>query len=121
MDAGHLPGRLAIAAVLTAIAVFAWTAVQARPVADVDAARLVNADREPGNWMPHGRTYGEQRFSPLHQINADNAKQLGLAGQSRRRGVAREHLRRHARRAPDCACCRRPNIDQQTSLMPTEY
>jgi quinohemoprotein ethanol dehydrogenase len=79
MDAGLWPGRLATAVVLVAIAVFACTAVQARPVADVDAARLVNADREPGNWMSHGRTYSEQRFSPLRQIDADNAKQLGLA------------------------------------------
>jgi quinohemoprotein ethanol dehydrogenase len=53
-------------------------ATQARPVADVDATRLINADREPANWMSHGRTYGEQRFSPLRQINADNAKHLGL-------------------------------------------
>ena len=47
--------------------------------ADVDAARVGNADREPGNWMTYGRTYSEQRFSPLSQITADNAKQLGLA------------------------------------------
>jgi quinohemoprotein ethanol dehydrogenase len=51
----------------------------ARPVADVDAARLIHADREPGNWMSHGRTYGEQRFSPLRQITATNARELGLA------------------------------------------
>ena len=47
--------------------------------ADVDATRVGNADREPGNWMTYGRTYSEQRFSPLSQITTDNAKQLGLA------------------------------------------
>ncbi|HEY7616751.1 MAG TPA: PQQ-dependent dehydrogenase, methanol/ethanol family, partial [Terriglobales bacterium] len=47
--------------------------------AQVDAARIAAADREPGNWMTHGRTYGEQRFSPLKQINDQNAGQLGLA------------------------------------------
>ena len=47
--------------------------------ADVDASRLINADLEPGNWMSHGRTYGEQRFSPLKQITANNAGRLGLA------------------------------------------
>ena len=47
--------------------------------AAVDAARLVAADAEPGNWMSPGRTYGEQHFSPLQTINADNVKQLGLA------------------------------------------
>ncbi|MGB9336194.1 MAG: PQQ-dependent dehydrogenase, methanol/ethanol family [Candidatus Acidiferrales bacterium] len=47
--------------------------------ADVDAARLVDADRESGNWMTYGRTYNEQRFSPLKQIDQSNAGQLGFA------------------------------------------
>ena len=47
--------------------------------ADVDGARILAADKEPGNWMTYGRTYNEQRFSPLDQINADNAGKLGLA------------------------------------------
>jgi len=45
----------------------------------VDGARIVNADSEPGNWLTHGRTYGEQRFSPLAEVDADNVDQLGLA------------------------------------------
>ncbi|HXF38803.1 MAG TPA: PQQ-dependent dehydrogenase, methanol/ethanol family [Blastocatellia bacterium] len=45
----------------------------------VDRVRIVNADKEPGNWMTHGRTYDEQRFSPLKQINDGNVSQLGLA------------------------------------------
>jgi quinohemoprotein ethanol dehydrogenase len=51
----------------------------ARPAADVDAARIIGADREPGNWLSNGRTYDEQRFSPLNKIDAGNVKQLGLA------------------------------------------
>jgi len=53
----------------------------ANPVkpADVNASLIINADREPGNWMTYGRTYGEQRFSPLDQINYQNVSQLGLA------------------------------------------
>jgi quinohemoprotein ethanol dehydrogenase len=47
--------------------------------ADVSEFRIVNADREPGNWMTYGRTYEEQRFSPLNQINDGNVSQLGLA------------------------------------------
>src|SRR5271154_1250007 len=47
--------------------------------ADVDAARLLDADRDSGNWMTHGRTYTEQRFSPLKQINDGNVSQLGFA------------------------------------------
>ena len=47
--------------------------------ADVDGARIIDADKEPGNWMSNGRTYSEQRFSPLKQIDASNVGQLGLA------------------------------------------
>jgi PQQ-dependent dehydrogenase (methanol/ethanol family) len=50
----------------------------ARP-ADVDGARIIYADREPGNWMSHGRTYTEERFSPLQQINDGNIGRLHLA------------------------------------------
>lgn len=45
----------------------------------VDEQRLINAEAEPGNWLAHGRTYSEQRFSPLAQINKDTVGQLGLA------------------------------------------
>ena len=45
----------------------------------VDAARMNNADRDAANWLSYGRTYSEQRFSPLTKITSDNAKQLGLA------------------------------------------
>ena len=45
----------------------------------VDAKRVSNADAEPENWLVHGRTASEQRFSPLTQINDSNVEQLGLA------------------------------------------
>jgi len=47
--------------------------------AAVDATRLVAAQDEPGSWMSYGRTYAEQRHSPLAQIDADNVDRLGLA------------------------------------------
>jgi len=31
------------------------------------------------DWAAPGRTYGEQHYSPLDQINAANVRQLGLA------------------------------------------
>ena len=52
--------------------------VSSTPAA-VSAERLVAADSEPGQWMTHGRTYDEQRFSPLDQISTANVKELGLA------------------------------------------
>jgi quinohemoprotein ethanol dehydrogenase len=50
----------------------------AGPRLDVDGARIAAADREPGNWLSHGRSYDEQRYSPLTQVNDGNAAQLGL-------------------------------------------
>ncbi|MBC2778886.1 PQQ-dependent dehydrogenase, methanol/ethanol family [Parasphingopyxis marina] len=49
------------------------------PAANVNQQRLLAADSEPGQWMSHGRTYGEQRFSPLDAINDGNVGELSLA------------------------------------------
>ncbi len=45
----------------------------------IDDERIKNAESEPGNWLAFGRTYEEQRFSPLTQINRDTVADLGLA------------------------------------------
>ena len=36
-------------------------------------------DAMPGAWLGYGRTQAETRYSPLKQINAGNARELGLA------------------------------------------
>jgi PQQ-dependent dehydrogenase (methanol/ethanol family) len=54
------------------------TAVSAAPAANVNARRLVNAAREPGQWMTYGGTYSEQRFSGLKKLDAGNVEKLGL-------------------------------------------
>jgi quinohemoprotein ethanol dehydrogenase len=54
----------------------------ARPPASlgkVDENRLLHADDDPSDWMSYGRTYNEQRFSPLRQVNDKNVGQLALA------------------------------------------
>jgi PQQ-dependent dehydrogenase (methanol/ethanol family) len=38
--------------------------------------RLTAADRDLANWMTYGRTYSEQRFSPLTQITVDDVVKL---------------------------------------------
>ena len=48
-------------------------------VAAVDSARLVAAGSDAANWLTHGRTYDEQRHSPLAQVTTANVSQLGLA------------------------------------------
>jgi alcohol dehydrogenase (cytochrome c) len=49
------------------------------PAADVTPERLLNADKEPQNWLMNHRTYDGQRFSPLDRINKSNVKGLKLA------------------------------------------
>ena len=56
-----------------------WQSGGAACAADVTTERLRAADGEAGNWMTHGRTYSEQRFSPLTQITDQNVAGLGLA------------------------------------------
>lgn len=43
------------------------------------AERMTSLDSEPHNWLSHGRTYSEQRHSPLSQITKDNISDLSLA------------------------------------------
>lgn len=47
--------------------------------AAVTGARIAGADSEPGSWLAHGRTYSEQRFSPLDQITDKNVDELAPA------------------------------------------
>jgi alcohol dehydrogenase (cytochrome c) len=53
----------------------AWPAA----AAEVTPDRLVNADKEPQNWLMNHRTYDAQRYSPLDKINTGNVKSLKLA------------------------------------------
>lgn len=45
----------------------------------VDDHRLTAAATDSVNWLSYGRTYDEQRFSPLDQVNVANVGKLGLA------------------------------------------
>ncbi|WP_136414985.1 PQQ-dependent dehydrogenase, methanol/ethanol family [Herbaspirillum sp. ST 5-3] len=55
-----------------------WAAAKAGP-ANVDAARIAASQKDGANWLSHGRTYAEQRYSPLAKINDHNVDRLGLA------------------------------------------
>ena len=69
-----------VAAVLAACVVLP-SAVSAGPAATVDAVRIANP--APGEWLENGRSYSEQRFSPLNQIDTSNVKGLGVAWEYR--------------------------------------
>ncbi len=45
----------------------------------IDEDRLLAAESDPDNWLSYGRTYAEQRYSPLEDINESNIGELSLA------------------------------------------
>jgi quinohemoprotein ethanol dehydrogenase len=47
--------------------------------AAVDDARLNAGSPDGADWLSYGRTYDEQRFSPLTQVSDANVKDLGLS------------------------------------------
>jgi alcohol dehydrogenase (cytochrome c) len=68
--------RIAIVAIVSSIGLAA-TAISAG-AADVTAQRLLNAPREPQNWLMVHRDYDNSRHSPLSEINRANIKDLEL-------------------------------------------
>jgi quinohemoprotein ethanol dehydrogenase len=71
-----LPWLLAGAAVLAAGAGVWYASLSDSGV----SARAILAEEARGeSWLSYGRTYDEQRFSPLTEINAGNVGKLGLA------------------------------------------
>jgi alcohol dehydrogenase (cytochrome c) len=67
----------------TLAAVFAATAAIASlspaRADDVTPQRLLNADKEPGNWLLHHKDFSATRFSSLNEINAGNVRNLKVA------------------------------------------
>ncbi|MEP7242728.1 MAG: PQQ-dependent dehydrogenase, methanol/ethanol family [Gammaproteobacteria bacterium] len=61
------------------------TVAAAAPAAaafDVSEERVERADEsDSDNWLVHGRTYSEQRYSPLADIDSSSVSRLGLAWQ----------------------------------------
>ena len=61
--------------IITAMAFSLPSAAIDKP-STVDQATIMNPGSE---WLSYGRTYREQRFSPLNEINRDNVDELDLA------------------------------------------
>ena len=66
--------RAACAALAGGIA--AGLFVSAAAAAELDGQRLIQADKEPGNWMTYHGTYKSWHYSPLDQINTSNVGRL---------------------------------------------
>lgn len=53
-----------------------WMLLGVLAQSPVPFERIVQADREPGNWLTYSRNYQGHRHSPLDQINTSNVGQL---------------------------------------------
>ena len=74
--------RVGLGLAAAGIAIAGWqvhSMATAPGAAPIDASRLAAANGDTANWLTYGRTYDEQRFSPLAQINDKNVGQLSLA------------------------------------------
>src|SRR5438876_10076807 len=47
--------------------------------ADIDAQRLIDADKNPADWLTYHGSYKSWHYSTLDQINADNVGNLKVA------------------------------------------
>jgi alcohol dehydrogenase (cytochrome c) len=70
--------RSVLRAALLASTVLAVTPLAAL-AADVTTSRLLNADKEPQNWLQVNKDYAAHRYSELDQINKNNVKNLHVA------------------------------------------
>ncbi len=61
--------------------------------AQVPYERILNSDREPGNWLTYSRNYQGHRFSPLDQTTAANVGGLKVKWAYQFRIGARKFLR----------------------------
>ncbi|WP_407528459.1 PQQ-dependent dehydrogenase, methanol/ethanol family [Methylobacterium oryzisoli] len=64
---------------LAAASLLALAAVPVRAADTVTQDRLLNADKEEGNWIHHHKSFAGHRFSTLTQINRDTVKNLKVA------------------------------------------
>jgi outer membrane protein assembly factor BamB/mono/diheme cytochrome c family protein len=55
-----------------------YTQLPAGANVNVSDSMMLHAASDESNWLLHGRTYDNQRYSPLKQITADNVKSLNL-------------------------------------------
>src|SRR5438067_2348068 len=78
---GGSPMRVAAGGGLAAAALLLAAFTANGGFGNVDGTRVVAAagDADSGNWLTTGRTYADQRFSPLTQINGQTVGKLGLA------------------------------------------
>ncbi len=68
-----------IAAILFCITFYPLNSLVLASNFDITQQRVIESTNQPDQWLVHGRTYAEQRYSPLNQINTETVKNLGIA------------------------------------------
>ena len=67
-----------IAAILFCITFYPLNSLVLASDFDITQKRVIESTDQPDQWLVHGRTYAEQRYSPLNQINTETVKNLGI-------------------------------------------
>ncbi len=70
---------LSITLVVTLAGTTQQTSTPAGTTTEIDDSVLRAAAARPSDWISHGRTYDEQRYSPLDEVREANVARLGLA------------------------------------------
>ena len=68
-----------IAAIIFCITFYPLNSLVLASDFDITQQRVIESTDQPDQWLVHGRTYSEQRYSPLNQINTETVKNLGIA------------------------------------------
>jgi len=81
MHGNFRKGVSRLIAALASLSMFAGCVAASAGPASVTGETMRNADAPAnvGDWQSYSRTWDEQRFSPLDQINENNVQRLGLA------------------------------------------
>jgi alcohol dehydrogenase (cytochrome c) len=79
MMSKHMQIKLKVILLATAAATVSFAALPAYSADEMTQERLLNSEKETGNWLHHHKNYSATRFSSLKEINKDNVKNLKVA------------------------------------------
>lgn len=75
----HMQAKLKLILLATAAASVSCGAVSCIRRRRMTQERLLNTEKETGNWLHHHKNYSATRYSGLKEINKDNVKNLKVA------------------------------------------
>jgi len=75
----HMQIKSKVILLATAAATVSFAALPAYSADEMTQERLLNSEKETGNWLHHHKNYSATRFSGLKEINKDNVKNLKVA------------------------------------------